>query len=24
MAVVEDEAIVLVGYQMLFESWGYD
>lgn len=24
IAVVEDEAIVLVGYQMLFESWGYD
>jgi len=24
VAVVEDEAIVLVGYQMLFESWGYD
>jgi len=23
IAVVEDEAIVLVGYQMLFESWGY-
>ena len=24
IAVVEDEAIVLVGYQMLFESWGYE
>lgn len=24
ITVVEDEAIVLVGYQMLFESWGYD
>lgn len=23
VAVIEDEAIVLVGYQMLFESWGY-
>jgi CheY-like chemotaxis protein len=23
IAVVEDESIVLVGYQMLFESWGY-
>ena len=22
VAVIEDEAIVLVGYQMLFESWG--
>ena len=24
IAIIEDEAIVLVGYQMLFESWGYD
>jgi CheY-like chemotaxis protein len=24
ITVIEDEAIVLVGYQMLFESWGYD
>ena len=24
ITVVEDEAIVLVGYQMLFESWGYE
>lgn len=24
IAVIEDEAIVLVGYQMLFESWGYE
>ncbi len=23
VTVIEDEAIVLVGYQMLFESWGY-
>ncbi|WP_173979602.1 response regulator [Magnetospirillum sp. UT-4] len=23
IVVVEDEAIVLAGYQMLFESWGY-
>lgn len=23
VAVIEDEAIVLVGYKMLFESWGY-
>lgn len=23
IAVVEDEAIVLAGYKMLFESWGY-
>ncbi|CCG41676.1 Putative two-component response transcriptional regulator (CheY family) [Magnetospirillum molischianum DSM 120] len=23
MVVIEDEAIVLAGYQMLFESWGY-
>jgi CheY-like chemotaxis protein len=23
VAVVEDEAIVMIGYQMLFESWGY-
>lgn len=23
IVVIEDEAIVLVGYQMLFESWGY-
>lgn len=23
IAVVEDEALVLAGYQMLFESWGY-
>jgi len=24
VTVIEDEAIVLVGYQMLFESWGYN
>ncbi|MEA4836711.1 MAG: response regulator [Rhodospirillaceae bacterium] len=24
IAVIEDESIVLVGYQMLFESWGYE
>lgn len=24
IAVVEDEPIVLIGYQMLFESWGYE
>lgn len=24
IVVVEDEAIVLAGYQMLFESWGYE
>lgn len=24
VTVIEDEAIVLVGYQMLFESWGYE
>ncbi len=24
ITVIEDEAIVLTGYQMLFESWGYD
>jgi len=23
IVVIEDEAIVLAGYQMLFESWGY-
>lgn len=23
VVVIEDEAIVLAGYQMLFESWGY-
>jgi len=23
VAVIEDEAIVMIGYQMLFESWGY-
>lgn len=23
IAVIEDEAIVLAGYKMLFESWGY-
>ena len=23
IVVIEDEAIVMVGYQMLFESWGY-
>ncbi|PKU26060.1 response regulator [Telmatospirillum siberiense] len=23
VAVVEDETIVMIGYQMLFESWGY-
>ena len=23
MAVIEDEALVLAGYSMLFESWGY-
>lgn len=23
LVVIEDEAIVLAGYQMLFESWGY-
>lgn len=24
IAVIEDETIVLAGYQMLFESWGYE
>jgi CheY-like chemotaxis protein len=23
VVVIEDEAIVMIGYQMLFESWGY-